>query len=188
MVSKKYLIKVLPVVAWLVSFIFVFNLFDEYTKVYCSLVFYFGIILYFYILKDWNFIEWFKSLKEGKSFWLPVLFTIIGMLAAFGIGMVIPMMFPDIDTGISVYRVNNWANLTAFALVTVFLAPIANEVFYRKAIIVFNSKSIIIISTIISIFLYAAEHSLKPFGFLIACLWAIPFSIAYIKTKNIYVT
>ena len=39
----------------------------------------------------------------------------------------------------------------------------------------------------ISMFLYAIEHALSWWGILLTMIWAIPLSIAYIKTKNIYV-
>lgn len=36
-------------------------------------------------------------------------------------------------------------------------------------------------------FLYAAEHSLEPWGILLTAIWALPLTISYIKTKNVYV-
>ena len=36
-------------------------------------------------------------------------------------------------------------------------------------------------------FLYALEHSLTIWGILLTMIWALPLSISYIKTKNMYV-
>ncbi|MCM1105194.1 MAG: CPBP family glutamic-type intramembrane protease [Clostridium sp.] len=40
---------------------------------------------------------------------------------------------------------------------------------------------------IFSMLLYAAEHSLKPWGIVLTMLWALPLSVSYIKTKNVFV-
>lgn len=32
--------------------------------------------------------------------------------------------------------------------------------------------------------LYAAEHSLEPWGILLTAIWALPLTISYIKTKK----
>lgn len=36
-------------------------------------------------------------------------------------------------------------------------------------------------------FLYALEHALAIWGIFLCMIWALPLSVAYIKTKNIYV-
>jgi membrane protease YdiL (CAAX protease family) len=115
------------------------------------------------------------------------MFTILGMAVMFGISFVITILFKNMNYGMAVLGVNNWATLFAFAVVTILLPPISEEAFYRKAIISFDSKIVLLISTIVSVLLYASEHSLLPIGLLQASLWAIPLSIAYIKTKDIYI-
>ena len=37
-------------------------------------------------------------------------------------------------------------------------------------------------------FLYALEHAFTIWGIFLCMIWALPLSISYIKTKNIYVT
>jgi membrane protease YdiL (CAAX protease family) len=185
--DKNYWIKIIPVIVWHILYLVFCNLFDKYTRVYFDLAFYLGIACYFFILRDWRFSEWKNALKIGKKIWIPVLFTILGMASMFGLGFIITMIFSNINNGMSVFSVNNWSTLIAFIFVTIFLPPISEEVFYRKAIIAFDSKIVLIITTIVSTFLFSSEHSLIPIGFFQASLWAIPLSIAYIKTKNIYV-
>jgi len=185
--SRQYWLKLPPAILWHIAYLFLCNTFDKYTRVYCDLVFYAGLALYFFLLRDWRFSIWKKELKRGKIFWIPVLFTILGMAVMFGVGIGINILFPNANDGMAVLGVNNWVSLIAFAFVTIILPPISEEVFYRKAIIAFDSKFVLSISVIVSIMLFASEHSLMPFGFLQACLWGIPFSIAYVKTKNIYV-
>ncbi|AZT91701.1 CPBP family intramembrane metalloprotease [Caldicellulosiruptor changbaiensis] len=62
-------------------------------------------------------------------------------------------------------------------------------VYFIWLFLLFNnlSRRIFILSSIISILLYAVEHSYKPLGIFTAALWGIPFTITYIKTKNIYI-
>lgn len=43
-------------------------------------------------------------------------------------------------------------------------------------------------TTIFSMFLYALEHAFTIWGIFLCMIWALPLSISYIKTKNIYVT
>lgn len=185
--SMKYWMKIIPVIVWHIIYLVVCKYFDKFTRVYCDLVFYSVIAIYFLIWRDWRFADWSKAIKQGRSFWIPVLLTVLGMVLAFGAGFGITMLFPNIDDGMGVFGINNLPTLIAFAFVTVFLPPIAEEAFYRKAVIAFDSRFILIVSTVISIMLYASEHSTLPLGFLQACMWAVPYSLSYIKTKNVYV-
>ena len=61
------------------------------------------------------------------------------------------------------------------------------ETFFRKNMISFKNKKVLIITTMLSMFLYALEHSVSIWGIILTMLWALPLSISYIKTKNIYV-
>jgi membrane protease YdiL (CAAX protease family) len=185
--TKRYWIKLLPAIIWYILFLVFSNSFDKYMIVYWNLAFYLGIAVYFFVWHEWRFLEWIRALKNGKTFWFPVLLTALGMAVMFGIGIGITMLFPNTYDGLGVYGINNWGNLVAFAAVTIILPPLAEEAFFRKAITAFDSRAVFSISVLLSIFLYAGEHSLLPLGFLQACLWAIPLSIAYVKTKNIYV-
>ncbi|GHU62042.1 hypothetical protein AGMMS49983_02820 [Clostridia bacterium] len=185
--TKRYWIKLLPAVIWYIVFLVFSDLFDKYTIVYWNLIFYLGLAVYFFVWREWRFSEWRMALKKGKTFWIPVLLTAFGMAVMFGVGIGITMLFPNIDDGMGVYGISNLGNLLAFAAVTIILPPLAEEAFFRKAITAFDSKAVLSISVILSIFLYAGEHSLLPLGFLQACLWAVPLSVAYIKTRNIYV-
>ncbi|MHB8064544.1 MAG: CPBP family intramembrane glutamic endopeptidase [Ruminiclostridium sp.] len=85
------------------------------------------------------------------------------------------------------FKVVDLPSLLAFALTTIFLPPIAEEAFYRKGIINFDKKDLLILTSIIGTILFASEHSLKPLGLLISSIWSVPFTISYIKTKNVYI-
>ena len=51
----------------------------------------------------------------------------------------------------------------------------------------FENKAVLIITSLLGMFLYAFEHSLAVWGILLTMIWALPLSISYIKTKNVYV-
>lgn len=67
------------------------------------------------------------------------------------------------------------------------LAPIAEELFYRKSLILQGSRKALIATSVFSCVLYALNHALMPIGILLVSSWEIPFVISYVKTKNIYV-
>lgn len=160
---------------------------DVKYRIYFDLIFYLGLAVYF-MYKDFiSFKDLWNEWKKGKEFWKPVFYVSISIIVAFGISWLISSSFPNIDTGMVAFKVVNVPTLLAFALTTIILPPIAEEAFYRKGIINFNSNISLFISAIIGILLYASEHSLKPLGFVIALIWSLPLTISYISTKNIYI-
>ena len=48
-------------------------------------------------------------------------------------------------------------------------------------------KVALIITTLLGMLMYALEHSIAVWGIFLTMIWALPLSISYIKTKNIYV-
>ena len=85
-------------------------------------------------------------------------------------------------------RVNNCFKLIIFTFSTIILPPIVEESFYRKNLIAFKNKKTLVLTTLFSMFFYALEHALAIWGIFLCMIWALPLSISYIKTKNIYVT
>jgi len=59
--------------------------------------------------------------------------------------------------------------------------------FFRKDMISFENKVVLIITTLFGVLMYALEHSLDVWGIFLTMIWALPLSISYIKTKNVYV-
>ena len=85
-------------------------------------------------------------------------------------------------------KVDNWLKLILFAASTIILPPIAEEVFYRKNLTSFKNRKILILTTLFSMFAYGLEHTFTIWGIFLCMIWALPLSVSYIKTKNIYVT
>ena len=184
---KKYIkANIFPIVVeivFLASFLFVPS--DYY--IYTNFFFYLILAVYFWCKKDFSFKEWIHNLRSGKKFWKNVAFTSLGFICAFAITSTLEGVFPNWDTGMIGLRRDSWLTLIIFALSTILLPSIAEEAFFRKSLISFKSKSVLIFTTIVSMFMYALEHSLTVWGVFLTMLWALPLSVSYIKTRNIYV-
>ena len=176
---------ILPVIIEIIFIIFVVSLPSE-TYIYTNTLFYLFLLIYIIKRKDFDINEWFSKLKSGKNFWKRVMITLVGFIVAFIITMSLENVFPIIDTGAIELRVNNWLTLLCFIFSTVLLPAVTEEIVYRKNMIIINRKSIIITS-LISVLLFSAEHYLTAWGILLGVIWAIPFTISYIKTKDVYI-
>ena len=139
------------------------------------------------VKREFSFRKWVKNLKGGKTFWKQVIVTTVFFLIVFGLTTALESFFPNLDTGMIMLKRDTPARLIAFAISTMFLPAITEESFYRKSIISFRSKPALVLSAVFGMLLYAAEHSLKPWGIFLTAIWALPLTISYIRTKNVYV-
>ncbi len=184
--NKQFKYLIIPI-GWYILFRSLFPHINMNYTIYFSFIYFTGLAVYFLLIGSISLKSLFDEWKKGRSFWLPVVFNIVGEIIAFGIEMGLSPLLPNVDNGIKVYNITGWTSLIAFALTTIFLGPIAEEAFFRKGIINFSSRRMLILSSIISVLLFAVEHSYKPLGIFTAALWGIPFTITYIKTKNVYI-
>ena len=144
--------------------------------------------IYFCQRTDFNIEKWWNSLKEGYIFWKQVILTIFFFILAFIFTNFLENVLPHLNAGMIKLRADNYLKLALFTFSTIILAPIAEELFYRKNLICFKNRKILVLTTLISMFLYALEHTFTIWGIFLCMIWALPLSISYIKTKNIYVT
>ncbi|SFQ64271.1 type II CAAX endopeptidase family protein [Streptococcus equinus] len=170
-----------------ILFIISYYIFPKDDFIYVNAFFYVLLFVYFLISKDLNLKEWFLSFRSGKKYWIQVLLTFLGFMLAFILTMILEGIFPGLETGTINLRRDTWLTLGVFAISTILFPAITEETFYRKNLILFDSKKTVIITTILSMFLYACEHSLAPWGIFLTMIWALPLSLSYIKTRNIYV-
>lgn len=170
-----------------ILFIISYCIFPKDDFIYVNAFFYVLLFVYFLISKDLNLKEWFLSFRSGKKYWIQVLLTFLGFMLAFILTTILEGIFPELETGTINLRRDTWLTLGVFAISTILFPAITEETFYRKNLILFDSKKTVIITTILSMFLYACEHSLAPWGIFLTMIWALPLSLSYIKTRNIYV-
>ena len=184
----KYYVKknCIPIIFEIFFIISCFLVPKEYI-IYTNCLFYVCLFIFFILKRDLNLKDWFFSFKSGKKYWEQVGLTLLGFMLAFGITIALENIFPNIDTGFIGLRRNSWLSLIIFFISTIILPAVTEETFFRKNMILLHSKQAVAITMTISMFLYAIEHALSWWGILLTMIWAIPLSIAYIKTKNIYV-
>lgn len=180
---KKNIVPILIEIAFIASCFLVPR---EYF-VYTNLLFYLLLSAYFCATRDFSLREWGENLKSGKKFWKQVVITMLFFLVAFGLSSALESLFPDFDAGTITLKRDTPLRLIAFAISTMFFPAIAEETFYRKNIVSFRDKPTLIATAAFGMLLYAAEHSLKLWGILLTAIWALPLTISYIKTKNVYV-
>lgn len=161
--------------------------------IYSNFVFYMSLLVYFVVKKNFSLKEWGANLKQGRKFWVPVWITVFFFMAAFAVTTVLESIFPDYNTGMIALRRDNWFRLFIFAISTIILPPVVEELFYRKNLILSDSqlsvgsKWITVATMVFSMILYAAEHSLSVWGIFLTMIWAFPLSVSYIKTKNVFI-
>ena len=155
--------------------------------IYTNFLFYFLLLICFVIRKDFSIKEWMYNIKSGKPFWKQVIITAIFFVLGFVITVVLENTFPYYDTGTIALNRDSWLKLIIFSISTIILPAITEETFYRKNMISFGGKGVLILTTLLSMILYALEHSLKIWGIFLTMIWALPLSVSYIKTKNVYV-
>lgn len=162
-------------------------LFETQYYIYINFLFYISLVIYFYNRKDFSLREWITNLKSGKKFCKQVVLTILFFAFSFILTSILESVFPKLDDGMIPLKADNWLKLILFVASTIILPPIAEEMFYRKSLICFKDKKTLIFTTVFSMFLYALEHSFTLWGIFLCMIWALPLSISYIKTKNVYV-
>jgi membrane protease YdiL (CAAX protease family) len=184
--SKYIKLNAQPIIIEIIFIISCFIVPKEY-YIYTNFIFYLSLLLIFIAKKEISLKEWIKNIKSGKKFWKQVIITSIMFILSFGLTIVLENIFPKLDTGTIGLKRDTWFKLVLFAISTIIFPAITEETFYRKNMISFKSKSVLLITTILSMLLYALEHSLAIWGIFLSMIWAIPLSVSYIKTKNIYV-
>lgn len=184
--SKYIKLNIIPIIIEIIFIVSCFIIPKEYF-IYTNFIFYMLLLIYFYIKKEISLKEWLDNVKSGKKFWKEVIITALFFILAFIITTILENAFSKNNTGTIALKRDSWLRLIIFAISTILLPAITEETFYRKNIISFKSKGTVLITTILGMFLYSLEHSLTIWGIFLTMIWALPLSISYIKTKNIYV-
>ena len=70
----------------------------------------------------------------------------------------------------------------------IILKPVAEELFFRKAIIKYGSRKKVIAFTVLSLLLCALSRAHGLIGIAEWMLMALPVTIAYVATRNIYIS
>ncbi len=153
--------------------------------------FYSGLLIYFYfIYKQFSFRKLHKNFGKITGFWLPVAATFIGLVIAGKLRMMLSSQFAyKLDeNAVSIIVHNDIVPTFFYALMMIIIKPVAEELFFRKALIRFDSKKQTICFTILSLVLCALTRAHGPLGILEWAIMALPVTVAYIATRNIYIS
>ncbi len=154
-------------------------------------VFYLGLLIYFYYFhKQFSFRKFARNLKRINTFWVPVALTFAGLMLANDIknNLIIPNFTTMRDGTVSIITRNDIIPTIFYALMMIVMKPVAEELFFRKAIISFGSKKRVFVLTIVSLLLCAISRAHGVLGIAEWMLMAIPVTIAYVATRNIYIS
>lgn len=158
---------------------------------YLYFIFYLGLLIYFYYFhKQFSFRKFARNLKRIKTFWIPVAITFVGLLLANDIKnkIIAPAFTLVKDGNVSIIISNDIGPTILYALMMIIMKPVAEELFFRKAIISFGSKKRVFALTIVSLLLCAVSRSHGLIGIAEWIIMAIPVTIAYVTTRNIYIS
>ena len=154
-------------------------------------VFYLGLLIYFYFVhKQFSFRKFGRNLGRLKTFWLPVALTFVGLLLTNDIkNKVLQPLFSTVADGtVSIITRNDILPTFFYAIMMIIMKPVAEELFYRKAIITFGNKKRVFVLAVVSLLLCAVSRAHGFLGIAEWALMAIPVTVAYIVTRNIYVS
>ncbi len=175
---------------WELLFVFATVFFPK-QSLYLFFVFYLGLVYYFYsFYKQFSFRKLYKNLKRVVTFWLPVALTFMGLYLANYIRIqVVPNIFTGVRDGTVqiIYR-NELFPTLMYAVMMIVLKPVAEELFFRKALIKFGSKKKVVAFSVLSLLLCAISRAHGFLGIAEWMLMALPVTIAYVATRNIYIS
>ena len=180
----KYIkLNIIPILIGIMLFVLWFIVPIE-NYIYVNFLCYLFLFIYYFVKGDISIGSWLSNLKSGKKFWKQVIVTFLFLGLVYLLTFFLENKF---DAGFTKLMVNNWVELMIFFLSTVMLPAVVDEIFFRKSLISFDNKYCLFFSTLFSMLLFGITHAVKLWGIFLVMLWAIPLSLSYIKTKNIYV-
>ncbi|WP_165444072.1 CPBP family intramembrane glutamic endopeptidase [Lachnoclostridium sp. Marseille-P6806] len=156
---------------------------------FAMLVFYLFVILYFRRLLDFRLLK--KSLADVRGFWVPVGAATGGLVLAYGAKLLLSRLLDGIASeGVTaIWTENDVRGMLLYTLVCILLAPVAQELYFRGAMIRLCAKerNFMIFDAVCGMLLCAVLQVHSPLGILEVCLIQLPLVVAYIRTRNIYV-
>ncbi len=173
-------------IVWEALFI-AFCIIKPFKTLYIFFVFY--LVLAVYFARDFSFKEYSRNFKSLKKFWIPVAFTIVGAQIAYMVKMnLIQANFIGIlDGTYGITWENSYIGELLYAITILFLCPVSEELFFRKAIMCFDSATCALLTFVLGVVLCGLSYAYLPLGIVEAMVLSFPYAIAFFCTRNIYV-
>jgi len=175
----------LPVI-WLILYLVAAKVWWTQT-LYLQLLFFAGLI--FYYRREFSLSRFAKCLTYGLRFWLPVAVTVLFVWLSYRCtDRFIAENYLGVPDGMIGIVTRGSAEIILFAFSTIFLMPVAEELFFRKACIRTEHGTFVLVLTFIcGTVLYALSHALGWLGILEYLIIGVPLGLSYVLTRNIYV-
>ena len=172
---------------WEMLFV-IFCIIRPFKTLYIFFVFY--LVLTVYFAKDFSFKDYFANFKDVKKFWIPVVITMVGAILAFlaNKNLILPSFSDVLNDGTFDFTwENSYMGEFLRAATILFMRPIAEELFFRKAVMNFDSAASAILTFSLGLVLCGLSHAYLPLGMVEYIVMALPLAAAFFCTRNIYV-
>lgn len=139
-------------------FLFAVACLPKETYVYSN--FLFNLILFSYcaVTVGFSLSKWLQSLKQ-LLVWKYVAFTGFAIVAVVGVTSSLEALIPQGLMSMIILPTHSTLELCLFACSTMLLAPITEELFYRKSLILEASSKALIATSVFSCVLHALNHA-----------------------------
>ena len=193
-------VKLLVPILWEIAFIIVIRLLPT-RSLPIYFVFYVGLIWWF--RHDYSFRQGAGRLKDLRGFWLPVVLTMLGMVLCYECKTRIlqRFLFMIPDGAVNIWMSDSYSGILFYGLTTIFIGPIAEELFFRQAILSWPDGGMegdtahggagrvarMACAVALSLILCGLTHATGWLGILEAALMVLPLTIAYLRTRDIHI-
>ena len=172
-------------ILWELIFIIVARIWPQHS-LYTQLIFFLGLIFWF--RKEFSLSRLSKNVRRGLPFWIPVGITVLLVFLAYELTDVLSQgVFLGKPDGVLNLWTTNSVSLVIFGISTVFIMPVAEELFFRRELLCFTDPGAFFGMLVISLLLYAVSHAIYPLGILEYIIIGIPLTLSFIFTRNVYV-
>ncbi len=155
---------------------------------YFMFVFYLGLLICH--RRNFSALEFLKRFTRWKSFVLPVFCTAAGVALAHAASeLLIGRFFSDsVKLMLPLAYGNSIPGVLLYAVTVMILKPFASELFFRKGWISFSDRSWLLFTALTSLLLEAVTVSVTLPSLIETVMLAVPLTIAYCVTKDVYVS
>ncbi|MBO5564160.1 MAG: CPBP family intramembrane metalloprotease [Lachnospiraceae bacterium] len=171
--------------AWMVLYLALAILLPRFT-LYTQLIFYVGLIVWF--RRDFSMPQFLRGIGNVR-YLIGVLLTAAGLYLCYQLtDLLSEKIFMTTAEGtISVVYYTTF-ELLLFSLSTIFLMPIAEELFFRKAMVCMTEgMGFFLLTACVSTLLYALSQAHGWLGVMEYLIIGLPLLLSYVLTRNIYV-
>ncbi|WP_026509583.1 CPBP family intramembrane glutamic endopeptidase [Butyrivibrio sp. LC3010] len=173
-------------IVWELLFI-AFSIIKPFKTLYIFFVFY--LVLLVYYSKDFSFAEYSRNFRSFKKFWIPVVLTAVATQLAYIIkqNLIMDNFIGVLDGTYGITWENSYIGEFLYAITLLFLCPVSEELFFRKALMDFDSATSAMLTFVLGLVLCGFSYAYLPLGVVSAMVLAIPYAIAFFCTRNIYI-